>query len=184
MKQTKSATKRNEILHAAAKIVRDKGVERLTLEAVAQEAGVSKGGLLYHFPNKESLINGMISELTIRYVEEIDTRAETDTIENGKWTRAYLEATKHEMNTGLEMSASLLAATFTNPQLLDDLQKQFAYWQQQIENDGTDPIHSIIAKLAADGMWFAEIFGLAPLEKEMRERVFNEMISWTKERNT
>ena len=37
-----------------------KGVAKLTLEAVAKEAGVSKGGLLYHFSNKEALIEGMI----------------------------------------------------------------------------------------------------------------------------
>ena len=36
--------------------IKEEGVVKLTLEAVAQRAGVSKGGLLYHYPSKEALI--------------------------------------------------------------------------------------------------------------------------------
>ncbi|WP_415841676.1 TetR/AcrR family transcriptional regulator, partial [Paenibacillus macerans] len=62
MDGSKKASKRNAILQAAAKVARESGVEHLTLDAVAQEAGVSKGGLLYHFPNKEELISGMVKQ--------------------------------------------------------------------------------------------------------------------------
>ena len=53
---------------ATSQIVQCKGVAKLTLEAVAKEAGVSKGGLLYHFSNKEALIEGMI----VRGVEDYE----------------------------------------------------------------------------------------------------------------
>ena len=59
---------RQKILAAASQIVQCKGVAKLTLEAVAKEAGVSKGGLLYHFSNKEALIEGMI----VRGVEDYE----------------------------------------------------------------------------------------------------------------
>jgi AcrR family transcriptional regulator len=39
----------------------------MTLEAVAREADVSKGGLLYHFPSKEALISGMVRRLIEGY---------------------------------------------------------------------------------------------------------------------
>ena len=51
-KRSSTAT-RDTILSAAANLVLRKGASRMTLEAVAREAGVSKGGLLYHFPSKE-----------------------------------------------------------------------------------------------------------------------------------
>jgi AcrR family transcriptional regulator len=41
----------------------EEGVSGMTLEAVAREAGISKGGLLYHFPSKVALIGGMIGRL-------------------------------------------------------------------------------------------------------------------------
>src|SRR5262245_16643152 len=41
---------RDRIVEAAERVVTDIGAARLTLDGVAQAAGVSKGGLLYHFP--------------------------------------------------------------------------------------------------------------------------------------
>ena len=40
----------------------------MTLDGVAQAAGVSKGGLLYHFPSKESLLGALAQ----RYVESME----------------------------------------------------------------------------------------------------------------
>ncbi|GAC1627371.1 MAG: hypothetical protein NVS4B11_24620 [Ktedonobacteraceae bacterium] len=37
------------------------GVKRLTIEQVAKAAGMSRGGLLYHFASKEALIQGMLT---------------------------------------------------------------------------------------------------------------------------
>jgi AcrR family transcriptional regulator len=39
-------------------LVLTKGVNALTIDAVARTAKLSKGGVLYHFPSKESLIAG------------------------------------------------------------------------------------------------------------------------------
>ena len=47
---------REKILDAAAELVTEIGAGRLTLEAVAEKAGLSKGGLLYNFPTKEAAI--------------------------------------------------------------------------------------------------------------------------------
>jgi len=61
-------TARRAILDAANRIVIRDGVARLTLDAVAAEAGVSKGGLLYHFRSKEALITAMIAA----YLDDFD----------------------------------------------------------------------------------------------------------------
>ena len=46
------------ILDAANKVILDRGADGFTLDAVAREATVSKGGLLYHFPIQKKLIEG------------------------------------------------------------------------------------------------------------------------------
>ena len=48
------------------------GSGRLTLEAVAERAGLSKGGLLYNFPNKEALLQAMIQ----RMIDEVSAEKE------------------------------------------------------------------------------------------------------------
>src|SRR5881227_3806920 len=66
------ADARTRILDAAETIVRDKGVTGLTLDAAAREAGVSKGGLLYHFASKEALAAGLLDRLRERSAADAD----------------------------------------------------------------------------------------------------------------
>src|SRR5579863_7688143 len=47
---------REEILDAARRVLIRSGVAATTLEAVAQEAGMSKTGLYYYFPSKDALL--------------------------------------------------------------------------------------------------------------------------------
>ncbi|MCT9820372.1 TetR/AcrR family transcriptional regulator [Microbacterium sp. W1N] len=49
---------------------------RATLDATAHAAGVSKGGLLYHFPSKEALEAGLVDRLEALVTDDI-TRIES-----------------------------------------------------------------------------------------------------------
>ena len=65
------------------------GISGLTLEAVAREAGVSKGGLLYHFPSKEALISGMIGRLVEGFTEALGRELAREEVSgSGRWLRA------------------------------------------------------------------------------------------------
>ncbi len=52
-----------QLLESAATIAGRDGIASLSLNAVAREAGVSKGGLLHHFPNKQALIFALFARL-------------------------------------------------------------------------------------------------------------------------
>jgi AcrR family transcriptional regulator len=54
---------RDRILDAYADLLITDGERQATLEAVAARAGVSKGGLLYHFPSKDQLAVGLCDRL-------------------------------------------------------------------------------------------------------------------------
>jgi len=174
-------SKRPEILQAAARVIQNKGVLNLTLEAVAEEANVSKGGLLYHFPSKEALIEGMVHYLMDTYVERIRTDAENDPMEKGKWTRAFIRETFKQSYTNREMNASLLAAVAVNPDLLEPIKNAYREWQQHIEKDGLDAVDATILRLATDGLWLSGLFGLAPLDDDSRREILNTLIERTKE---
>jgi AcrR family transcriptional regulator len=63
---------RERLLDAAAVVVRRDGAQALTLDAVAAEAGVSKGGLLYHFKAKRDLLDAMLEGWLEEFAAEID----------------------------------------------------------------------------------------------------------------
>jgi len=54
---------RDRILDTLEAILISEGERAATLDAVAARAEVSKGGLLYHFPNREALITGLLERL-------------------------------------------------------------------------------------------------------------------------
>ena len=54
------ASSYDTIIDAAETVVLEAGASHMTLDAVAAKAGVSKGGLLHHFPNKVSLLVAMV----------------------------------------------------------------------------------------------------------------------------
>jgi AcrR family transcriptional regulator len=165
---------RRAILDAANQIVQQKGVEHLTLEQTAHEAGISKGGLLYHFPSKDALIEGMIHYYLERFTSDLNNAAnEEDEKKPGRWTRAYLNTTYEDYQRIPKMSSGLLAAIATNPALLSPMQAGFKEWVQHLEKDGIDPTTAMIVRLAVDGLWLVELFGLAAPDSEMREQVLH-----------
>ncbi|WP_188755306.1 TetR/AcrR family transcriptional regulator [Microbacterium album] len=54
---------REKVLDAFEALLIDEGDRAATLDAVAGAAGVSKGGLLYHFGSKDELERGLIARL-------------------------------------------------------------------------------------------------------------------------
>jgi AcrR family transcriptional regulator len=50
----------NTLLDVAEAVVVRQGIANLTLDAVAAEAGMSKGGLLHHFPTKDRLVEAPV----------------------------------------------------------------------------------------------------------------------------
>ena len=59
----KRKNSKEAILDAAEAVVLDSGAGHLSLDIVAQKAGVSKGGLMYNFPTKKALLSAMMNRL-------------------------------------------------------------------------------------------------------------------------
>jgi AcrR family transcriptional regulator len=179
VKKRSSASTRDAILDAAARIVTEQGASRMTLEAVAEEAGVSKGGLLYHFPNKDALIQSMVQHMADEYTARIWAEYEKDDFgtNQGRWLRALIKATF--TSTHLELSAGLMAAVLLNPELLEPNRQSYEKRQTLIEQDGIDPVLANIIRLAVDGLWFSELLGFAPPGEPLRTQIMEGLLSLT-----
>nr|WP_082756189.1 TetR/AcrR family transcriptional regulator [Tsukamurella pulmonis] len=66
---------RAKLLDAFVTILIEHGERAATLEAVAAEAGVSKGGLLYHFGSKNALVEGLCDWLDELVAEDVELMA-------------------------------------------------------------------------------------------------------------
>lgn len=167
--QARSTATRNSLLNAAAELVRTHGAREFTLEAVADAAGVSKGGLLYHYPSKAALLEAMVDAWCVGF-DDSCLVAEPGR-QPGAATAAFVDAT---FETGADQStlgANLLAAALVDPALLDPWRDRMRQWQQRLTDDGIDPAVATVARLAADGLWVADALDFAPPRGAFREQV-------------
>jgi AcrR family transcriptional regulator len=175
----KAAVTRERILTAAEDVVLRDGVARLTLEAAAAEAGLSKGGVLYHFPTRDALVAAMVRRLVDLIQSELDAARRDDG--PGSFTRAYLADTFRpvsgpEQERTSRLGAAVIAAMASESDLLEPLRQGFQAWQANIEQDGIDPGRATIARLAADGLWLNELFGFSFLSSSLRDQIEAELV--------
>jgi len=178
MKQSDIAlATRTAILDSACRVVLDRGVNALTLDSAALEAGVSKGGLLYHFPNKNRLIEGMIERL----VSAFDLALERELARyNGNWLSAYIHASFVSDPKYSQLSTALFAAIAGDPKLLKPLQDHFLKWQRKAEESAPSPEMGTIIRLAMDGLWVSDLLGFAPPPPAMRKKMLKTLLEMMK----
>ena len=166
------STKKN-ILNAANKVILDKGADALTLEAVAQEAGISKGGLLYHFPSKKQLIQGMIESM----IASVDSALHEELVKSsGDYMASYIRASFKTEAGPDQISYALLAAISNDPVLIKPLQARFYKMQNEIVAAAASEEVGTIIRLALDGLWISDLFGFAPPSPELRAKMLDALL--------
>ncbi|TDC68916.1 TetR/AcrR family transcriptional regulator [Actinomadura sp. GC306] len=147
---------KDTLLDAAEAVLSEQGTQALTLTAVADRAGVSKGGLLYHFPTKEALVRAMVA----RVIEEFDDLiasyiASYEDGAPGAYTRAYVEAT-FEILTGEARAYrrwSAITAAAADPEQAEPLNEAMRRWHGRDPAEDPDPQLATVVRLAAEGLW-------------------------------
>jgi AcrR family transcriptional regulator len=173
------ARTKDRLLDAAGAVVRRDGAQALTLDAVAAEAGVSKGGLLYHFKSKRELLDAMVE----RWLDEWQGQIDRDKGEEGFLT-GYVHAT-HLGGAGpaeREAEFGLIAALIAEPAVLEVVRERFDLWQHEVVAAADDPVEATVARLATDGLWFADLLGFAPPRGELREQVLARLLELARPR--
>jgi AcrR family transcriptional regulator len=174
------SSSKTRILDAAERIVLRQGAAHLTLDAVAAETGISKGGLLYHFRSKDELVRGMIRRLLEQFNAEVARLESCDPCPTGRRVRAMLNANfpQEPSETSVHndrVAAALLAAVATNPALLDDLRESTRRMEHAMLNDGLDPVTAMVVHMAADGIWMSRLFGIPHPSGELRDQVVDRL---------
>lgn len=177
---SKADKKRHLILDTAKQIILDSDFSLLTLDAVAQKANISKGGLLYHFPNKESLIKGLAKYIFDEYTFNFYKYAENDINESGKWTRALINTTKFDLDHNGELNVGILATSFLEPEISENISKGYMSILKKLENDKINPLTTTIIRHTLDGIYYTQLLNVAPLDKEKTEEVFQHLLEITK----
>lgn len=166
---------RDRILDAAERVALSRGPTHATLESVAAEARVSKGGLLYHFPSQPALLEGLLT----RFLERMDARRERCRagLPDGphrnwlSYVLAYLGLGPRERRS----AAALLATVTREPALMEKVRQRWrAAWDDVMRGDETG--RAAVLLLAVQGMWLSQLMGMAALSSDEERRIRREIL--------
>ncbi len=142
---------RDKVLDAFQRLLIEHGERETTLDAVARAAGVSKGGLIYHFGSREALIDGLLGRL--------ETQAAADVVlmkGAPEGPAAYYIRTSASADTPLDLT--LVAATRllqrSHPRTREVLAAVHDRWYEVLRAAVGDPAVARLIMLIGDGMYY------------------------------
>lgn len=169
------------LLDSAVMIAAQEGITALSLSAVAHKAGVSKGGLLHHFPNKQALIFALFARLLAIMEKAISELMAADNIAYGRFTRAYLRYLSNPELTDTHKSRQLMVLSLVMP---DEpiLRKCWRDWmfEHLAQGDALDngPTGTLV-RYAADGIWLSELTEGRTMSNEHRWSLVSDLTRMT-----
>ncbi|MBD9373296.1 TetR/AcrR family transcriptional regulator [Rhizobium sp. ARZ01] len=171
---------RHLLLEVAAGLCLEKGTAGITLDAVAVAAGVSKGGLLHHFPSKAALLDGLLDDLMDRLDAAIHQAVIDDPEPRGRYTRAYLKVCF--VTGGMAEEGRWKAMTIA---LLGEPQLR-ARWRRWVEERselyaGTDSsVECELVRFAVDGLWLASVLESQSIGPEREQALMRRLDQLTR----
>ena len=172
-----------KIIAAAANVAVARGVLNLTMEAVAEEAGISKGGVFYHFASKQDLLLGMVQALVDITEKEVSATQAQDH-GAGSWLRGFIRAcltnSAEDLGPVGRLSVAFLTAAANDTTLLAPMNQRQPAWREAINTSGIDPVQAQIVRLAADGLWINDVMGVPVLDAAERAAVIERLEAMTR----
>ncbi|WP_204262765.1 TetR/AcrR family transcriptional regulator [Methylobacterium sp. BTF04] len=173
---TKARTRRDDrpeiILDAAERLIRRSGTRTLTMDAVAAEAALSKGGVLHHYASKDALIAALAERKVARLQREI---AELEGLQAPGPAAIPLAMIAHARRTYAEEDGfprALLLANAESPEVCPGFGTFLKERLATMEGIAHHPGDGRILTFAIVGLMLARTLGFHSLEGEDLDQTF------------
>lgn len=174
---TRSERSRNAALQAALAIIARDGPGRLTLDAIARESGISKGGVMHQFRTKEAVLKALL-ERQVEHFEEYGRRylAESGATQPEPQLATQIATAREAITQPHSVAFAVLAAVAERPGLLAGTRRIDGGNAEKIKAEAADPDLALLRWAAARGLALTALFGMCPLSKQERERLFERLL--------
>lgn len=153
--------KKDSLLATALSIVESDGLAALTYDSLSAASGISKSGLIYHFPTRHQLLMELNASAARTWTQGLEAAAggPASEVSLRQRMRALLEVESQSATR-----ADLLLSIDAN--LNEEIR---AIWGKAL-TPWTDPHnpHATIVQLIADGLWVYDHINAQPLTAQQR----------------
>lgn len=122
----------------------------------------------------------MVQDISDRFMGQVAELAAKDRDAQGRSARAYVRTVVDEPDQEIRRWGALSAAFMSDPTLMADWRARLAEQRAADAAEAADPVGPMIARLAADGLWLADVCGLYGIDEEMRRRIAERLMALTR----
>ena len=174
---TRSERTKAAVIEAALAIIARDGAGRLTLDAIAKESGVSKGGLLHQFPNKRAVLAALLEYQTDYYTAFAQTFLTEHGAAFAEPTLAAQIAVFREIVKGSNSVAfAILGVAAQEPAFMSPVRERDEETIAIILKEAKDPERSLSRLFSARGLALSSLLGTCPLSDAERDRMFDYLL--------
>ena len=137
-------------------LVVETGERSATFDAVAAAADVSKGGLLYHFPSREALVDGLVARLDVLLDDDVSrmTSAADGVVDYFIRTSSRSAIPEDDPLDRCITAVAGLGASGRLPQAVAALTTMQDRWYRVVLDEVGDPAVASLVCLVSDGLYF------------------------------
>ncbi|HBE67418.1 MAG TPA: hypothetical protein DDW52_04640 [Planctomycetaceae bacterium] len=166
----KTQARLHAVYQAVAELILEGGTAAVTLSAVCRRAEISKGGLMHHFPSKESMVEQFVTHSGEACLREISVALEGIRPGGGQRTKAFIDeilidpSMCHPENSR-ELAAVMIA--MMQGSYIGDANQFYDKIYGELRGDGVSKAVIDLVVAAIDGLWLQSMV-LAPEEVSNR----------------
>ncbi|EMO5538438.1 TetR/AcrR family transcriptional regulator [Klebsiella variicola] len=157
---------KEKVLDAAESLILESGGRLFTLDAVAERAGISKGGLVYTFSSKDGLIHAVLEREVARFQEAVRQRLPAAPVGPIELVLAHIEEALAEEDVSTQMAAFLITALVHAPGMLEPVRSLYRSLLDPLRSVSGEYVTVRHALLAVEGVFLLRGFGLADISAE------------------
>ncbi|OYR22703.1 TetR/AcrR family transcriptional regulator [Brucella thiophenivorans] len=165
---------RDHVLDMAEKIVAEGGIVALTMDAVAQASGVTKGGVQYCFGNKDGLMKAMIERWGDRFDDQVALRKQ-DRSGAIAHIAAHIGITRESDAEDDSRFAAMMASLVPNSHYLDETRAWYRKQWDGLDVSTPEGRKARLAFIANEGAFLLRSFNFFELTQEEWQSIFNDI---------
>lgn len=164
---------RTRILDAAVRLIEQAGMTAVTFDAVAAEAGLTRGGLTYHFPSREALLLGLHQHMAEAWEADMEQAAggRADTLSPAARHAAYARVSSEGATRAMLLVMVESAADPAHAAPWREANERWAPPPPEDDVDDAQVLDRYVLRLASDGLWMLSAMPDSPLSPALRRRI-------------
>lgn len=170
-------SKKTQILDAAVELIERENLEAVSYEALAEAAGMSKSGIVYHFPSRYEIMRGIHQHLADKWETELERAAggPAHAVDMKARLRAVVlsqsnAATKAELLLEIDARGNPAFSA-----LRAEVNDRWVPSAEGIEDDDTLRAQYLV-KVLADGLWMHDHIHEQPLTSSQRRALTDQIL--------